>query len=221
MNKYRGNSLTHSSWELLFKSLLSKLHVIQQSFNVKSHLGTKNLLLVIMNSVLSGYVLKKYSVIPTTPFYDINQKILTKKVISKISVNSDFSFDKLCMIMCIHGCLKLLFIDFLTKTSYFTSQEVGNPVQRITNVELSKFQPILQNSVTFVESLFTLKPLKVVYWWFWQIQTYDKMRALFIFQIIDYALNIDYVVWFVLQVINKILLMARCFICINVFCSKQ
>ena len=55
---YSGNSLTHSSWELVFKSLLSELCVIQQSFNVKSHLGTKKLLLVIRNSVLSGYVLR-------------------------------------------------------------------------------------------------------------------------------------------------------------------
>ena len=30
-----------------------------------------------------------------------------------------------------HGCLTLLFIDFLTKMSYFTSQEGGNPVQII------------------------------------------------------------------------------------------
>ena len=27
-----------------------------------------------------------------------------------------------------HGCLKHLFNDFLTKMSYFTSKEVGNPV---------------------------------------------------------------------------------------------
>ena len=44
---------------------------------------------------------------------------------------------------------------FMTKSSYFTSQEVGNPVQIIKNVELSRFQAILQNPVTFVESLFT------------------------------------------------------------------
>ena len=30
-----------------------------------------------------------------------------------------------------HGCLKRLLIDFLTKMSYFTSQNVGNPVQII------------------------------------------------------------------------------------------
>ena len=58
---YSGNALTRSSWELIFKSLLSGLFVIQQSFNVKSHhLGTKNLPLVIRNSVLSGYVLSGY-----------------------------------------------------------------------------------------------------------------------------------------------------------------
>ena len=63
-----------------------------------------------------------------------------------------------------HGCLKRLFIDFLTKMSYFTSQNVGNPVQIIKYVELSRFQPILKLKVTFVESLFTLKPFKAVYW---------------------------------------------------------
>ena len=54
---YSGNSLAHSSWELVFKSFLSELLVIQQSYNVKFYLGTKNLLLVIRNYVLSGYVL--------------------------------------------------------------------------------------------------------------------------------------------------------------------
>ena len=51
---------------------------------------------------------------------------------------------------------------FLTKISYFTSQEVGNPVQIIKNVELLRFQPILQNLVTLVESLFTKKSFKAV-----------------------------------------------------------
>ena len=40
----------------------------------------------------TGLVLKEYSVILIAPLYGINQKILTKKVVSKISVNSDFSF---------------------------------------------------------------------------------------------------------------------------------
>ena len=53
---YSGNSLTRASWELVFKYLLSELRVIQQSFNVKFHLGTKRLLLVIRNPVLPGYV---------------------------------------------------------------------------------------------------------------------------------------------------------------------
>ena len=35
--------------------------------------------------------LKGYSVILTTSFYDMNQKILAKKVMSKISVNSNFT----------------------------------------------------------------------------------------------------------------------------------
>ena len=48
--------------------------------------------------------------------------------------------------------------------SYFTSQNDGNPVQIIKYVELSRFQPILKLEVTFVESLFTLKPFKAVYW---------------------------------------------------------
>ena len=63
-----------------------------------------------------------------------------------------------------HGCLKRLFIDFSTKMSYFTSQNIGNPVQIIKNVELSRLQPILKLKVTFVVSLFTLKPFKAVYW---------------------------------------------------------
>ena len=36
--------------------------------------------------------LKEYSVIVTTSFHDINQKILTRKVIFKIPVHSNFSF---------------------------------------------------------------------------------------------------------------------------------
>ena len=48
----------------------------------------------------------------------------------------------------------------------------------------------------------------MVYLWFLQIQTCEKMGALFKFQIIDYALYIDYDVWFMLKVVDKILLMA-------------
>ena len=65
--------------------------VVVQSF--ESNLDCKNTYLT----------LKKYSWILTALYYDINQKILRKKkIISKLSVNSDFSFVfKLCMIMCI------------------------------------------------------------------------------------------------------------------------
>ena len=55
----------------------------------------------------------------------------------------------------LHGCLKLLFTDFVAKTLYFTLQKAGNTVQIVKNVELSSFQPILQKPVTFVKSLFT------------------------------------------------------------------
>ena len=54
-------------------------------------------------------------------------------------------------------------INVLTKMSYFSSQEVENPVQIIKYDELSRFQPILKLSVTFVESLFTLKPFLVIF----------------------------------------------------------
>ena len=57
-----------------------------------------------------------------------------------------------------HGCLKRSFIIIFTKMSYFTSQEVGNPVQVIKYVNLSRFQPILKLKVTFVGNLVTLKP---------------------------------------------------------------
>ena len=42
--------------------------------------------------------------------------------------------------------------------SYFTSQEVENPVQIIKYDELSRFKPILKLKVTFVENLFIFKP---------------------------------------------------------------
>ena len=58
--------------------------------------------------------------------------------------------------------------------SYFTSQEVGNPMQIIKNVELSKFQAILQNSVTFVESLFIQKPFKAVFCDFYKFRLVTK-----------------------------------------------
>ena len=64
----------------------------------------------------------------------------------------------------IHGCIKRLLIDFLTKKSYFNSQNVGDLMQIIKYVELSRFQPVLKLKVTFVESLLTLKPFKAVYW---------------------------------------------------------
>ena len=41
--------------------------------------------------------------------------------------------------------------------SYFTTQEVGNPMQIIKYVELPRFQPILKHQFNFVGSLFTLK----------------------------------------------------------------
>ena len=62
-----------------------------------------------------------------------------------------------------HRCLKRLFIDFVTKMSYFTSQEVGNPVQMIKYVKISRWTTLLNLQVTFVERLFILKPF---YWWF-------------------------------------------------------
>ena len=72
---------------------------------------------------------------------------------------------------------------------YFTLQEVWNPMQIIKNVELSRFQAILQTQSLLFESLFSR--LKRFICNFLQIQTCDKMRALFIFQNIDYASNID------------------------------
>ena len=45
-----------------------------------------------------------------------------------------------------------------SQVTYVTSQEVGNPVQIIKYIELSRIQPILKFNITFVESLFTLKP---------------------------------------------------------------
>ena len=44
-----------------------------------------------------------------------------------------------------HGCLKRLFINFFDQMSYFTTQEVGNPMQIIKYVELPRFQPILKH----------------------------------------------------------------------------
>ena len=54
---YSGNSLTQSLWELALKFLLSELLVIQTNYDSESHLGTKKVLRVISNSVLSGYLL--------------------------------------------------------------------------------------------------------------------------------------------------------------------
>ena len=43
-----------------------------------------------------------------------------------------------------HGCLKRLFIDFMTKMSHFTLQNVGNPVQIIKYyVDYQGFNPFL------------------------------------------------------------------------------
>ena len=75
--------------------------------------------------------------------------------------------------------------------SNFTSQEDENPVQVIKYVDLSRFQPILE---TLSHLCCEFVHLKVVYWWFLHIQICEKMWALSIFQIIDYRLNIDYVV---------------------------
>ena len=47
------------------------------------------------------------------------------------------------------------FMIFVPKMSYFTLEEVGNPVQILKNDELSRFQAIMQKPGTFVESLFT------------------------------------------------------------------
>ena len=68
--------------------------------------------------------------------------------------------------------------------TYFTSQKVRNAVQIIKYVELSRIQPILKLEVTFVASLFTLKPF---FGDFYKIYICDKMGVLFIFHIIDYA----------------------------------
>ena len=88
-------------------------------------------------------------------------------------------------------------IDFMTKMSYFTSQNVGNPVQIIKYVQLPRFLSF------FVERLFTLKPFKAVYCWFLPIQICDKLRTLFIISNNWLCLNINYMLFdFVLKVIN-------------------
>ena len=89
-----------------------------------------------------------------------------------------------------------LFI-FLTKMSYFTSQEVRNPVQIIKYVELSRFQSILKLSVTFIENLFTLKPFIGD---FYKFRLVTKWGAIHISNFL-LCLNIDYIVWFVLKAI--------------------
>ena len=53
-----------------------------------------------MDSIVSTQfdpTLKEYSVILTTSFYGMNQKMLTKKLISKISVDSNFAFSSYCV----------------------------------------------------------------------------------------------------------------------------
>ena len=91
---------------------------------------------------------------------------------------------------------------FLTKVSYFTSQEVGNNVQIIIYVKLSSFQPILNLSHFW----WTIIHFKAAYWWFLQIQMWQNEGAI---HISNYwlCLNIDYVVWFVMKNMNKILQM--------------
>ena len=71
--------------------------------------------------------LKRYSVILTTSFYDMNQRIQTKMLISKISSDSNFTFSSyawLCMFQCSHRLLcwiKSRRQDFLWKLlSYHT-----------------------------------------------------------------------------------------------------
>ena len=44
----------------------------------------------------------------------------------------------------VHSFLKRLFIDFVTKMSYFTPQNVANTLQIIKYVELSRVQAILK-----------------------------------------------------------------------------
>ena len=43
--------------------------------------------------------------------------------------------------------------------------------------KLSTHSKILSH---FCQKLYTVKPYKAVYWWFWRIQIVDKIRALFI-----------------------------------------
>ena len=46
---------------------------------------------------------------------------------------------------------------------------------------------LLTHSKTLIHFCYKFTHLKTVYWWFLQIQICEQMRALFIFQIIDYA----------------------------------
>ena len=76
------------------------------------------------------------------------------------------------------------------------------------NNQICWITKVSTHSKTLIQFCWKFIYFKDVYWWFLKIWICDKMRALFIFKIIDYAWIFDYVVWFVLKVINKILLMA-------------
>ena len=59
-----------------------------------------------IHAVVLSYNGYGYSVILTTSFYDMNQKTSTKKLISKISVGSNFAFASyaICMIYAVFHC---------------------------------------------------------------------------------------------------------------------
>ena len=76
-------------------------------------------------------LLKGWSVILTTSFYDMNQKILTKKVISKISVDSNFTYTSyawLCAVALLHRLLcyiKSRRQDFMWKLLLFHTETIS------------------------------------------------------------------------------------------------
>ena len=78
-----------------------------------------------------GILLKEYSVILTTYFYGMNQKIQTKKLISKISVDSNFTFrsyEWLCVFHCFHRLLcwiKSRVRAFLQKLLLFHTEKIS------------------------------------------------------------------------------------------------
>ena len=116
-------------------------------------------------------------------------KASIKTLVKGQSSNCSFLCIRTKLLHAIHGCLKRLLNDFCTKIAIFYFTGSGKPSANNQKCRIVKVSSDSAKLSHFCWKFIYFKAVES-YLWFLQIQTWDKMRALFIFQIIHRGVGI-------------------------------